>query len=294
MSIVAITSLTRAAPPGDSHGAVHLLDLEGGRAARVLDWRRPDIDFSGARGGRGFSGLACLGDTAWASSGDELFAFSPAFELLEVYRNPYLEAARGVYAHDGELYVVSSALDAVLRFDPAEGRFTWGLQLVDDDAGLRGVPFDPGATTGPSRSSALKLDSVFADARGLFVAGALSLGLLYFDGRGIHRPVTLPEGATDARPWADGVLFNDHDAGAARFLTPSHNRVFAAPVDPAADGNPHPGGLAVIGPNRFVSGTTPLTVCVHNVETMQTEQRYILSEDPNETITAITPWPFKN
>jgi hypothetical protein len=305
MNIIAATSVVRASQPGESHGGVYLLDLAGGRGAHVLDWKRPAIDWSGHGGGRGLRGLAVDGERVFIAGADELYCFTPDFELVGVHGCPYLGQAQAVACFEGRVYVVSAAYDAVLALDRDSGRFDWGLQIADDEGGLRGMPFDPGGALGPSASDRLRLNSLYCDPRGLFVAGARTQGLLHFDGRRIVRLVTLPEGVHDARPWRDGVLFNDTEAEAVRFLTPEANRVFAVPRYPESALQPgtfedsvlarqaYARGLCVLKDGLFVSGASPLTVSLHDLETMKTTLRINLSTDVRQSIHTLATWPFE-
>ena len=304
MSIIAATSVVRGSRRGSSHGALHLIDFDEGRAAQVLDWTRPTIDWSGAGGGRGLRGLACDDDSAWIAGADELYRFTPSLELIAVYRCPYLGDAQALACFEDRVYLASAAFDAILALQPATGRFDWGLGISDDEGGLRGIPFDPRGALGPSPSRRLRLNSLYCDARGLFAAGAGTLGLLHFDGKRIRRLVTLPEGVHDARPWRDGVLFNDTGADAARFLTPDANCVFEVPV--FAEGELAPGsaddrvvarqgygrGLCVVDESRFASGSSPLTVSLHDLDAMKTTQRINLSSDARHAVHTLAVWPF--
>ena len=304
MPIIAMTTVNRGSQPGDSHGAVYLLDLDGGRGAHVLDWTRPRIDWSGHGGGRGLRGLAVTKDQVYIAGADELFRFTPGFELQGVHTSPYLGRAQAVACFEGRVYVISAAYDAVLALDLATGRFDWGLQIVDDEGGLRGMPFDPRSGLGPSAGNRLRLNSLHCDPRGLFIAGARTQGLLHFDGKRIVRLVTLPEGVHDARPWRDGVLFNDTEAEAVRFLTPEANRVFEVPrypesaleagsfEDKAVARLAFARGLCVLEAGVFVSGSSPLTVSAHDLDTMKTTLRINLSTDVRQSVHTLTPWPF--
>jgi len=304
MPIIAVTTVNRGSQAGDSHGGVYLLDLDGGRGAHLLDWTRPNIDWSGHGGGRGLRGLAVKEDKVFIAGADELFLFTPGFELAGVHASPYLGQAQAVACFEGRVYVVSAAYDAVLALDLDTGRFDWGLQIADDEGGLRGMPFDPRGGLGPSAGNRLRLNSLHCDPRGLFIAGARTQGLLHFDGRRIMRLVTLPEGAHDARPWRDGVLFNDTEAEAVRFLTPESNRVFEVPRYPESALEPgsfedrtiarqaFARGLCVIDGGAFVSGSSPLTVSLHNLDTMKTTLRVNLSNDVRQSIHTLAVWPF--
>jgi hypothetical protein len=305
MTIIAATTVNRGSQAGESHGGVYLVDLAGQRGAQVLDWSRPTIDWSGAGAGRGLRGLATHEQRVFMAGAEELFEFTPGFELRGVHSSPYLGHAQAVAAFEGRLYVVSAAYDAVLAFDLDAGRFDWGLQIADDDGGLRGMPFDPLSALGPSAANQLRLNSLYCDSRGLFVSGSRSSGLLHFDGKRIVRLVTLPAGVHDARPWRDGVLFNDSEAEAVRFLTPQSNRVFEVPrypgdaLEPGSFENTSVArqafarGLCVLEEGIFASGSSPLTISLHDLDAMKTTRRINLSTDARQSIHTLAIWPFE-
>jgi hypothetical protein len=305
MSVIAATTVIRGSQPGASHGGVYLVDLDGQRGAHLLDWTRPSIDWSGHGAGRGLRGLAFGDDRVYIAGASELFSFAPDFALLGVHSSPYLGHAQAVACFEGRIYAVSAAYDAVLAFDLQSGRFDWGLQLVDGDSGLRGIPFDPQGTLGPPPSRDLRLNSLHCDSRGLFIGGGRTMGLLHFDGKRIVRLVTLPEGVHDARPWREGVLFNDTEAEAVRFLTPDANCVFPVPRYPEAALEPgscddsalarqgFARGLCVLGEGLFASGSSPLTITLHDLDAMKTTLRINLSTDARHAIHSLAVWPFE-
>lgn len=305
MSVIAATTVIRGSQPGASHGGVYLVDLDGQRGAHLLDWTRPTIDWSGHGGGRGLRGLAFGDDRVYIAGASELYSFAPDFALLGVHSSPYLGHAQAVACFEGRIYAVSAAYDAVLACDLQSGRFDWGLQLVDGDSGLRGIPFDPQGTLGPPPSRDLRLNSLHCDSRGLFIGGGRTMGLLHFDGKRIVRLVTLPEGVHDARPWREGVLFNDTEAEAVRFLTPDANCVFPVPRYPEAALEPgscddsalarqgFARGLCVLGEGLFASGSSPLTITLHDLDAMKTTLRINLSTDARHAIHSLAPWPFE-
>jgi len=304
MAVIAATTVRRGSQPGESHGGVYLVDLARRRGAHVLDWTRPTIDWSGNGGGRGLRGLAVQGQRVFVAGASELFEFTPQFELCGVHASPYLGQAQAVSSFEGRVYVASAAFDAVLAYDPQSGCFEWGLQLADDAGGLRGMPFDPRRPLGPSPGNRLQLNSLYCDRRGLFVSGSSGTGLLQFDGSRILRLVTLPAGVHDACPWRDGVLFNDTEAEAVRFVTPESNRVFEVPRYPESELAPgsfedtalarqaFARGLCVLDAGRFASGSSPLTLSVHDVDAMKTTLRINLSTDARLAIHTLAPWPF--
>ena len=272
----------------------------------MLDWRHEAIDWSGYGGGRGLRGIAVHGEEVFVAGGDAIFRFSPLFELLGVLRSPYLGQVQALANFEGRIYAISSGFDSVLSYSLEDRRFDWGLQIAEDGGGLRGLPFNPSKTLGPSPENELGLCSIYCDPRGLFLSGTATGGLLHFDGKRLSRLVTLPEGVRDARPWRDGVLFNDSAAGAVRLLTPDHNRVFEVPLYPESELEPgsvedpamavqgFARGLCVIDARCFVSGSSPTTVSVHDLDAMKTTLRINLSTDARHAIHTLALWPFPN
>jgi hypothetical protein len=301
MTLLAVTTVVRGSQKGERHGAVYLLDTEAGRGAHVLEWTRPSIAWEGHGGARGLRGIGFSGEQVLVAAANELLVFTPGFELRAAHRSPFLGSAHGLAVYENRVFVISAAFDAVLAFDLEHGRFVWGLQLSQDETGLRATPFDPVSIAGPLHHSRLGLQSIHADARGLFLAGTGTLGLLHFDGTRIARLVTLPDGARDARPWRDGVLFNDSLGDATRFISPQHNHVFRVlpypqaglqETDPEIARAGFARGLCVLDDRRFASGSSPLTVTLHDIETLQTVQRFNLDMDVRHTVHSLALWPF--
>lgn len=302
MTTLVITTIRRGTSAGEAHGGIFLLDLDEERGAHTLEWKRPAIDWSGNGGDRGLRGIAARDERLYVAATEELLVFAPDFRLLAAHRSPYLRDAQAVAAFENRLYVVSAAFDAILAFDLDAGRFDWGLHIVDEQ-GLRATPFDPQGAAGPLQSNRLQLDSVHCDPRGMFLAGQRTLGLLRFDGQRIKRLVTLPEDVRDARPWRDGVLFNDTAADAVRFMTPEHNRVFRVPTYPeeALEGTEvdervarqgFARGLCVLDDGVVAAGSSPLTVTLHDVESMKTALRINLDTDVRHQVHSLAVWPF--
>jgi hypothetical protein len=305
VTVLVATSVVRGSARGESHGAIHLVDIAQGRVAQVVDWKAPGVDWSSPGGGRGLRGIAFDHERVFVAGSDALFQFSPAFELQQVYRCPYLANGHEIACFDRKLYLTSTGFNSILGFDLDENRFGWGLHVVDGEAGLQGVPFDPQSVLGPPPGNQLGLNSLCCDDRGMFISGSRTMGLLLFDARRIERLVTLPEGVQNARPWRDGVLFNDTEEKVVRFITPDSNRVFLVPRFPetglsggwAADGAPaqqgFARGLCVLNESEFAAGSSPATVTLHNLDTMKTTKCINFSTDLRQSIHSLAVWPFK-
>jgi hypothetical protein len=265
----------------------------------LLDWNAPGIDRNDLDGGRGLRGLAFDKDRVYVTAGNSLLEFTPAFELCEVYRSPYLSQASGLACFDRRLYVTSKAYNSILGFDLDDKRFGWGLHIGEVSGGLQGMPFDPQSTMGPPPGDELGLNSIWCDPRGVFISGTGTEGLLHFDGSHINRLVSLPRGVENARPWRDGVLFTDSEAKVARFITPQGNSVFQLPRYPDGELLESPvqqgfaRGLCVIDDSVFAVGSSPASVTLHNLDTMKTTRNINFSLDPGHTIHSLALWPGK-
>jgi hypothetical protein len=304
VTILIATSVLRGSAAGQSHGAVHLVDMHGGRVAHVVDWKAPGIDPDVPGGGRGLRGVAFDGERVFIAASDTLFVFTPAFELLDSFHSPFLDNCHEICSFERRLYLTSTAFDSILGFDLDNNRFDWGLHVTESGNGLQGAPFDPQSMQGPSRGQVLGLNSLWCDPRGMFISGSRSSGLMFFDAQRIDRLVTLPHGVQNARPWRDGVLFNDTQANVARFMTPASNQVFQVPVYPDSELSPLDApedkssrkgfarGLCVLDNSVFAVGSSPATITLHNLDTMKTTHSINFSADPRHTIQSLAVWPY--
>ena len=84
------TSVVRGSEKGQSHGGVYLIDFESERVEQKIDWNTSDIDFTGRGWDRGLRGIEFTDEAIWIAASDELFCYSPNFEPIASYRNPYL------------------------------------------------------------------------------------------------------------------------------------------------------------------------------------------------------------
>lgn len=284
-TVLVASSIVRGSAKGASHGAIYLVDVAAERVAHVLDWKAAGVDWAAPGGGRGLRGIAFDGQRVFVAAADALFAFAPDFELLGVYRSPYLSKCHEINSFERRLYVVSKGFDAVVGFNLDENRFDRGLHIKQTSSGLQGSPFDPQTAIGPGPGGSLGLTSLWCDGRGMFLCGSGTLGLLLFDARRVERVVTLPRGVQNARPWRDGVLFNDTQACVTRFLTPKSNQVFRAPQQGFLR------GLCVVDDSVFAAGSAPSTITLHNLDTMKTIKSITLSTDPRHSIHSLAIWP---
>ena len=82
------------------------------------------------------------------------------------------------------------------------------------------TPFDPAFDDGPAPANTLHLNNVHCERGGMFHQRACApRGVLIFNGKTAQRWVSIPVGAHNARPFRDGVLFNDTASDVVRFVS---------------------------------------------------------------------------
>lgn len=304
MTTLIATSVVRGSRQGESHGGVILLDLQRQRAALAVDWNTADIDWQGRGWDRGLRGIAFDGERVFIAASDELFEYTPEFEQVASYRSPFLKHCHEIARYERRLFLTSTAHDAILGFDLDNSRFSWGLHIAPQADEFVAVPFNPTGSSGPPPQNKLHLNNVHCDAKGMFISGLKTAGLLYYDGRRITTWVNLPEGCHNARPWRGGVLFNDSEANAVRWVTRETNHVFQVPRypdellshtdmdDSRIARQSFARGLCTIGDSVIAAGSSPSTITLHDVESMQTTQSINLSMDIRNAIHGLEVWPY--
>lgn len=305
MTILVATSVVRGSRQGESHGGVYLIDLKRERVRQTIDWNTTDIDWRGRGWDRGLRGIAFDGNRVFIAASDELFEYDAAFNLIRSNKTPYLKHCHEIVRYKRRLYLTSTGHDAILGFDLDENQFCWGLAVAPDRAGLRGVPFDPKGSKGPRQRNELHLNSLYCDTQGMYISGLRSDGLHVYTGRHLNRIASLPPGTHNARPYKDGVLFNDTEKNILRCLSASGpQKVFHLPVynpallthtnldDSRIARQAFGRGLCVVADDLVAAGSSPSTVTLYNLAEMKTTLSVNLSMDIRNAIHGLEVWPF--
>jgi hypothetical protein len=287
------TSVASDCHPGESHGAAWLIDLDAREARQVLDCR----DDGNRRPGRdgGLRGIAFDGETVYVAARDELHAFTRDFRRIGAWRNPYLEDCRGISRWERRLFIACAGCDSILAFDLDAKAFDWAMQVVARQSRFQGRRFDPRKDDGPLLLEKLGLGDVHCTTGGMYLTGLKTGGMLLFNGREIQMAVELPPGSRDARPFRDGVLFNDAEAGLLRYSgrSGSEDRAFRVP-DAHGGSSPTPvlaRGLAVLSDTLVAGGSSPATVSVYDLAANQRVLSVRLDADPRSAINSLAAWP---
>jgi hypothetical protein len=141
----------------------------------------------------------------------------------------------------------------------------------------------------------------------MYVTGLKSGGMLLFNGEKVQMSAELPTGTHNARPFRDGVLFNDTEAGALRYAGRGEgleDRAFKVPrYDPEQlqnrgvdeSGIARQGfarGLCTLSDTVVAGGSSPSTVSVYDLSADRKLLSVNLTMDIRNAIHGLAVWPF--
>lgn len=305
MTKLVASSVVRGDHPDNCIGGLFLVNLEEQSLVEALKLDDKRIDWSNRGREFGPRGIAVDRERLYVAGSDELFAFSPTFELIESWRNPYLKHCRGIAVYERKLFITSAGYDSVIAFDLDSHEFDWALQILKKGLGFGAHPYDPRTDEGPIMLEMVDLRDVYCDATGMYLT--VEGGLLRFLGRSINVAVELPPGARNARPFRNGVLFNDSLAGVLRYAergegeeeralyTPSYS--FGDLINEewcqdelARSGFPR--GLCLINDAIVACGSSPAAVNLYDLAGNELLASVRLTMDARSAIHSIAGWPF--
>jgi len=301
------TSVVRGSHQGESHGGVYVIDLERRDVRQVIDWNTTAIDWQGRGWDRGLRGIAFDGETVYIAASDELFAYTPDFKVRGSWRNPYLRHCHEIAVYERRLYLTSTGFDCILAFDLDRHEFSWALHIGTHQFRFKGIAFDPRTQGGPLELNKLHLNSVHCTQGGMYVTGLKTGGMLLYNGEQVQMAAELPPGTHNARPFRDGVLFNDTESDALRYAGRGEgleDRAFKVPrYDPeqlqnrdldtsriARQGFAR--GLCTLSGSIVAGGSSPSTVSVYDLAANQRLLSVNLTMDIRNAIHGLAVWPY--
>jgi hypothetical protein len=231
----------------------------------------------------------------------------PDFRCIGSWRNPYLKHCHEIAVWERKLFLASTGCDSILGFDLDRKEFDWAMQVVTHQFRFKAVAFDPRKDDGPLMLNKLHLNSVHCTRGGMYLTGLKTGGMLLFNGREVQMAVELPPGTHNARPWRDGVLFNDTEANVLRYAGRGdrrEDRAMRVPAYPAESlqnrdmdqsGVARQGfarGLAVLSETLVAGGSSPSTVSVYDLPKNEQVLAVNLTMDVRNTIHGLEVWPY--
>ncbi len=300
------TSVVRGSRQGESHGGVFTVDFEKQAVERHVDWNTTAIDFAGRGADRGLRGITFFDDDIYVAASDELFCYDRTFKIQDSYRNRYLKHCHEICRMEQTIFLTSTGFDSLLAFDLDEKKYLWGFHLQRHDNHWTGHTFDPRNELGPRPVNDFHINMVHVDGTGVYLSGLGTDALLFLNRNfEVSEVCNLPTGAHNARPYRDGVLFNDTASDCVRYVgrdgrdqafkivTYDEADIEFAGIDDSKVARQGFGrGLCLVG-NRFVAGgSSPSTISLYDLQTNQKVGSVNLTMDIRNAIHGLEPWPY--
>jgi hypothetical protein len=300
------TSVVRGSEKGQSHGGVYTIDFNSQEVEQHIDWNDGDIDFSGRGWDRGLRGIEFIDQQVWIAASDELFCYSPEFELLGSYRNEYLKHCHEISRRDHLLFLTSTGYDSVLVFNLKTLSFIWGLYISRNGDDWTGQRFDPMAKSGPPFSNNYHINMIHVAESGVYFSGLHTRALLRLSSdMSITKTCSLPEGIHNARPFLEGVIFNDTKSDVIRHVSRNgESIVLPVPIynteelqfhgvdDTKVARQGFGRGLCVVNERLIAAGSSPSTISLYDVGSKERISAVNLTMDIRNAIHGLEVWPF--
>ena len=300
------TSVVRGNHRDKSHGGVYVVDFERRAVEQLFDWNSGRIDFEGASGDRGLRGIAISEDDVLIAASDVLFRCDRSFRIKTFSRNRYLDDCHEICRYEDKIFLTSPGFDSLLAFDLATKEYVWGYHLIRQYGQWAGHTFDPRSKQGPVPVNDYHINMVHVDKTGIYFSGRRTNALLRL-GNSMEVSVvcSLPVDAHNARPYRDGVLWNDTESECVRyagrdgrnlaFKTASYDEAdieFASKDDLSDVRQGFARGLCAVGDRFVAAGSSPSTISLYDFEGEQRVGSVNLSMDIRNAIHGLASWPF--
>jgi len=302
------TSVVRGSQQGESHGGVFTVDFEKQKCEQHVDWNTTEIDFEGRGADRGLRGIAFSGDDIYIAASDELFCYDRNFRIQGSFKNRYLKHCHEICRTEQTIFLTSTGFDSLLAFDLNEKEYVWGFHLLRQYDRWAGHTFDPRSEMGPRPVNDYHINMVHVDDTGIYLSGMRTNSLLYLTSKfEVTEVCNLPAGVHNARPYRDGLLFNDTMSDCVRFVDRNgRNQAFEiatydeadiefAGIDDSNIARQGFGrGLCVVGDRFLAGGSSPSTISLYDLEANQTVGSVNQTMDIRNAIHGLEKWPYQD
>lgn len=302
------TSVVRGSRQGESHGGVYTVDFQNQAGAQHVDWNAADIDWEGRGADRGLRGITFDGDEIFIAASDELFVYDRDFNIVRSHKNRYLKHCHEIVKIERRIFLTSTGFDSLLSFDLDSKEFDWGFHLQKPYGKWSGHKFDPMSELGPRPVNDFHVNMVHMDRTGIYLSGLRTNALLHLNDRmQVSEVCNLPEGVHNARPWRDGVLFNDTASDCVRYVrrdgtekafsihSYDESEIEFAGIDDSNIARQAFGrGLCPVGDRFIAAGSSPSTITLFDIETNSKVGFVNLSMDIRNAIHGLEVWPYED
>lgn len=300
------TSVVRGSQQGESHGGVFTIDFDKQEILQHVDWNTGEIDFEGRGADRGLRGIEFDGDDIYIAASDELFCYNRDFRITGSWRSRYLKHCHEICRMERTIFLTSTGFDSLLAFDLDLQEYVWGIQIQRELDRWIGRKFDPRTQAGPVPANNSHINMVHVDQSGIYLSGLRTQALLHLDSDfELGEICSLPPGSHNARPYRNGVLFNDTVSDHVRFVgRDGASRAFPVPTyddseiefagidDSRVARQGFVRGLCLVGEQLVAAGSSPSTVSLYDIDSNQLAASVNLTMDIRNAIHGLEVWPY--
>jgi hypothetical protein len=204
------------------------------------------------------------------------------------------------------LFLTSTGYDSVLVFNLKTLSFIWGLYISRNGDDWTGQRFDPMAKSGPPFSNNYHINMIHVAETGVYFSGLHTRALLRLSSdMSITKTCSLPEGIHNARPFLEGVIFNDTKSDVIRHVSRnSESIVLPVPIynteelqfhgvdDTKVARQGFGRGLCVVNERLIAAGSSPSTISLYDVGSKERISAVNLTMDIRNAIHGLEVWPF--
>lgn len=300
------TSVVRGSQQGESHGGVFTVDFEKQEGAQQVDWNTDEIDWEGRGADRGLRGISFSGDEIFIAASDELFVYDRDFKILRSHKNRYLKHCHEIVRYEQRIFLTSTGFDSLLSLNLETKEFDWGFHLQKPYDEWAGHTYDPRTQSGPRRVNDFHLNMVHMAKTGIYLSGLKTSAMLHIGNQmAVTEVCSLPTGIHNARPWHEGVIFNDTAADCVRYVdregtekafkihSYDETEIQFFGIDDSDIARQAFGrGLCCIDERFIAAGSSPSTITLYDLLTNQRVGSVNLSMDIRSAIHGLEVWPY--
>ena len=300
------TSVVRGSQQGESHGGVYTVDFEKEEGAQQVDWNTGEIDWEGRGADRGLRGIAFVGDEIFIAASNELFVYDRDFKMLRSHKNRYLKHCHEIVRFEQRIFLTSTGFDSLLSLNLETKEFDWGFHLQKPYDEWSGHTFDPRTRSGPRRVNDFHINMVHMEKSGIYLSGLKTSAMLHIGNQmAVTEVCNLPTGIHNARPWQEGVVFNDTAADCVRYVSREgtekafkihsydETEIQFSGIDDSKIARQAFGrGLCCIDERFIAAGSSPSTITLYDLVTNQRVGFVNLSMDIRSAIHGLEVWPY--
>ena len=276
------TSVVRGSRQSESHDGVYTVDFEKQVVQQHFNLNTSEIDFKGSSGDRGLRGIAFADEDILIAASDEICRYEQT------------------------IFLTSPGFDSLLAFDLDTKKYIWGFHLIRQYDQWAGHTFDPRSDRGPLAVNDYHINMVHVDSTGIYLSGLHTNALLHLDSQmEVSEVCSLPAGAHNARPYRDGLLFNDTESDCVRYVgrddkniafkivTYDEGDIESAGIDDSGVARQGFGrGLCPVGDRFVVGGSSPSTISLYDLDSNQKVGSVNLTMDIRNAIHGLELWPY--